>query len=91
MFSDGMWIFYLESALALGMFVFIVWWTLPKKPRDKQQASGYNAEQKVGQNHTTSGSRDVGVAPSAGRSDNAGNASDTGNNRAISDTQKPHH
>ena len=35
MFAGGMWIFYLESALALGMFVFIVWWTLPKKPKDK--------------------------------------------------------
>ena len=35
MFADGMWIFYLESALALSMFVFIVWWTLPKKPNDK--------------------------------------------------------
>lgn len=33
MFAGGMWIFYLESALALGMFVFIVWWTLPKKPK----------------------------------------------------------
>lgn len=34
MFAGGMWIFYLESALALGMFVFIVWWTLPKKPKE---------------------------------------------------------
>ena len=41
MFADGMWIFYLESALALSMFVFIVWWTLPKKPKDK---SGRGAE-----------------------------------------------
>ena len=41
MFADGMWIFYLESALALSMFVFIVWWTLPKKPKDK---SGRSAE-----------------------------------------------
>ena len=41
MFANGMWIFYLESALALGMFVFIVWWTLPKKPKDK---SGRGAE-----------------------------------------------
>ena len=39
MFAGGMWIFYLESALALGMFVFIVWWTLPKKPRDKSGRS----------------------------------------------------
>ena len=41
MFAGGMWIFYLESALALSMFVFIVWWTLPKKPKDK---SGKSAE-----------------------------------------------
>ena len=39
MFADGMWIFYLESALALGMFVFIVWWTLPKKLQDKERES----------------------------------------------------
>ena len=42
MFAGGMWIFYLESALALGMFVFIVWWTLPKKPKDKS-GSGVDA------------------------------------------------
>ena len=39
MFAGGMWIFYLESALALGMFVFIVWWTLPKQPKDKSGKS----------------------------------------------------
>ena len=39
MFAGGMWIFYLESALALGMFVFIVWWTLPKKPKGKSGRS----------------------------------------------------
>ena len=39
MFAGGMWIFYLESALALGLFVFIVWWTLPKKPKDKSGRS----------------------------------------------------
>ena len=39
MFAGGVWIFYLESALALGLFVFIVWWTLPKQPKDKSGRS----------------------------------------------------
>ena len=45
MFKDGMWIFYLESALALGMFVFIVWWTLPKKAKapDKNETNTLNS------------------------------------------------
>jgi hypothetical protein len=31
------WVF-LEIALGLGLFIFIVWWTLPKKEdRDKQE------------------------------------------------------
>ena len=25
-----MWIFLLEAGVALGLFVFIVWWTLPR-------------------------------------------------------------
>jgi hypothetical protein len=25
-----MWIFLLEAGIALGLFVFIVWWTLPR-------------------------------------------------------------
>jgi hypothetical protein len=29
------WFVLLEGALALGLFVFIVWWTLPKKPKDR--------------------------------------------------------
>jgi hypothetical protein len=28
------WFVLLEGALALALFVFIVWWTLPKKPKD---------------------------------------------------------
>jgi len=36
MFESGLWIFVLESALALALLVFIVWWTLPRKrPRDE--------------------------------------------------------
>jgi hypothetical protein len=29
-----MWVIYLEILLALGLAVFIVWWTWPKKRRD---------------------------------------------------------
>ncbi len=35
MFESGLWIFILESALALALLAFIVWWTLPRRrPRD---------------------------------------------------------
>lgn len=39
-FADGSWIFLLEAGLALGLAVFIVWYTLPakKKPADKTAA-----------------------------------------------------
>ncbi len=39
-FEDGSWILLLEAALALGLAVFIVWFTLPakKKPADKSPA-----------------------------------------------------
>jgi hypothetical protein len=30
--ESGLWIFILEGAIALGLLVFIVWWTIPKKP-----------------------------------------------------------
>lgn len=33
------WIF-LEIALALALFVFLVWWTLPKKKRDDEEPGG---------------------------------------------------
>jgi hypothetical protein len=32
-----MWVIYVEILLALGLLVFIVWWTWPKKPRDDDQ------------------------------------------------------
>jgi plastocyanin domain-containing protein len=32
--SSGLWIILLEAGLALGLLAFIVWWTLPKKPKD---------------------------------------------------------
>ena len=51
MFADGMWIFYLESALALGMFVFIVWWTLPKKLPDKERGSAADGSHDVSATH----------------------------------------
>ena len=40
MFADGSWIFLLEAGLALGLAVFIVWYTLPakKKTADKTAA-----------------------------------------------------
>lgn len=31
----GLLLLLLEAGLALGLFVFIVWWTLPKKKKDK--------------------------------------------------------
>jgi hypothetical protein len=30
-----MWVIYVEILLVLGLAVFIVWWTWPKKRRDK--------------------------------------------------------
>jgi hypothetical protein len=33
MFESGLWIFMLESVVALGVLAFIVWWTLPRKKR----------------------------------------------------------
>jgi hypothetical protein len=32
--SSGLWIILLEAGLALALFVFIVWWTLPRKRKD---------------------------------------------------------
>jgi hypothetical protein len=32
-----MWVVYLEVGVALGLAVFIVWFTLPKKNKDKDQ------------------------------------------------------
>ena len=40
MFESGLWIFMLESALALGALAFIVWWTLPRKKRPPK--AGHN-------------------------------------------------
>jgi len=31
MFESGLWIFILESVLALAALGFIVWWTLPRR------------------------------------------------------------
>ena len=33
MFESGLWIFMLESVVALGVLGFIVWWTFPRKKR----------------------------------------------------------
>ena len=32
-----MWVVYIEIAVALGLAVFIVWWTWPKKKKDGDQ------------------------------------------------------
>lgn len=39
--GSGLWILILEGAIAVGLLLFIVWWTLPrggkdKRPKDKQ-------------------------------------------------------
>jgi hypothetical protein len=31
--DSGLWIIVLEAGVALALLAFIVWWTLPKKPR----------------------------------------------------------
>lgn len=39
-YVDGfgkLWIIFLEIGVALGLAIFIVWWTLPKKPRRKEK------------------------------------------------------
>ncbi len=30
----GMWLIFLEAGVALGLLIFIVWWTWPGKARD---------------------------------------------------------
>jgi hypothetical protein len=32
-----MWVVYLEIGLALALAAFIVWWTVPRKPKDDDQ------------------------------------------------------
>ena len=38
MFSDGLWIIYLEMLCAVGLAVFIVWWTMPRRKRSDEEA-----------------------------------------------------
>jgi hypothetical protein len=33
--GSGVWIFILEGGIALGLLAFIIWWTLPRPPKDK--------------------------------------------------------
>ena len=53
MFAGGMWVFYLEAALALCLLVFIVWWTLPKQPpkqppeQERSDAAGDSAARRA--------------------------------------------
>jgi len=36
--SSGLWIFLLEAGVALALLAFIVWWTLPRKPKSSDRA-----------------------------------------------------
>jgi hypothetical protein len=36
--SSGLWIIVLEAGCALALLVALVWWTLPKKRRDTENA-----------------------------------------------------
>ena len=40
MVSSGLWIILLEAGVALALLVFIVWWTLPKKPKVGRRDAG---------------------------------------------------
>jgi hypothetical protein len=35
-----MWLFLLEAGTALALFLFILWWTLPKKEKDSADDTG---------------------------------------------------
>ncbi len=37
-----MWVLALEAALALGLFIFLIWWTLPRKKNKHQDDNGEN-------------------------------------------------
>jgi hypothetical protein len=40
--SSGLWIILLEAGLALALFVFIVWWTLPRNRRDRDDGPDHS-------------------------------------------------
>ena len=40
MIESGLWIILLEAAIALGLLVFIVWWTMPTKKKDSGSDTG---------------------------------------------------
>ena len=35
--GSGLWIYLLEAGVALALLAFIVWWTLPKAPKNDEQ------------------------------------------------------
>jgi len=35
--GDGFWIFIVEGLLALGLALFFVWWTIPRKKKDDSE------------------------------------------------------
>ncbi|MGB5081949.1 MAG: hypothetical protein WBO23_14530 [Burkholderiales bacterium] len=36
--NSGLWIILLEAGLALAILLFVVWWTLPKKPKGGERS-----------------------------------------------------
>lgn len=38
--SSGLWIILLEAGSALALLLAIVWWTLPRKPKNSERARG---------------------------------------------------
>ena len=40
MFSDGLWIILLEVLLALGLLLFIIWWTMPPAKKSVEPIAG---------------------------------------------------
>jgi hypothetical protein len=44
-----MWIIYVEVLIALGLAVFIVWWTWPKKHKGRDKEQGPEKDQRKDQ------------------------------------------
>lgn len=38
MFEGGVWIFYVEVLMVLALGGFIVWWTMPRKKKSREEA-----------------------------------------------------
>jgi hypothetical protein len=44
--ESGLWIIVLEAGVALALFAFIVWWTVPGKRRDKDSDARRGPEER---------------------------------------------